>query len=176
MRVLLQSEDALGNSMLLLNLLLLSFLQKGSPSAALPSVDASALPVVPFQSNPKVWESIVSRPQAPRGFGNSLSRRHLLLCSALLAAACNRTEAFGNEQDPLSLRLVYWGYEPQLLAWNLDRFSTQYPGLRVTPEAFSSDYFQTVSLLLNEGQPIDTVYVRGDRSCGVGGGRLARTA
>ena len=102
----------------------------------------------------------MSRPQATQGFSSPLSRRHLLLYSALLAAACNRSGTFGNEQDPLGLRLVYWGYEPQLLAWNLDRFSTQYPGLQVLPEAFSSDYFQTVSLLLNEGQPIDTVYVR----------------
>ena len=34
------------------------------------------------------------------------------------------------------------------------------PGLRVEPEVVSSDYFQTVSRRLNEGQPIDTVYVR----------------
>ena len=102
----------------------------------------------------------MSRLEAPLFLGNSLSRRHLLLSSALLAAACSRGQTFGNEQEPLSLRLVYWGYEPELLSWNLERFVTQYPGLRVAPELIASDYFQAVSHLLNEGQPIDAVYVR----------------
>ena len=102
----------------------------------------------------------MSRPQAPQSSGNSLSRRKFLISTALLAAACNRSETFGNEEDPLALRLVYWGYEPELLRWNLDRFSTQYPGLRVEPEVVSPEYFQTVSRSLNEGQPIDTIYVR----------------
>ncbi len=102
----------------------------------------------------------MNRLQAPLSSGNPLSRRHLLLSSALLAAACNRGQTFGDEQEPLNLRLVYWGYEPELLLWNLERFSTQYPGLRVMPEIIDEEYFQTVSRLLNEGQPLDTVYVR----------------
>ena len=102
----------------------------------------------------------MSRLEAPLLPGNSLSRRHLLLSSALLAAACSRGQTFGNEQEPLTLRLAYWGYEPELLRWNLDRFVRQYPGLRVEPALIESDYFQAVSRLLNEGQPIDTVYVR----------------
>lgn len=102
----------------------------------------------------------MNRLQAPLSSGNPLSRRHLLLSSALLAAACNRGQTFGDEQQPLNLRLVYWGYEPELLLWNLERFSTQYPGLRVMPEIIDEEYFQTVSRLLNEGQPLDTVYVR----------------
>lgn len=102
----------------------------------------------------------MSRLQAPLLFGNALSRRQLLLSSALLAAACNRGQEFGSEENPLNLRLVYWGYEPELLRWNLERFVTQYPGLRVEPQIIESDYFQAVSRLLNEGQPIDTVYVR----------------
>lgn len=102
----------------------------------------------------------MSRLQAPLLFGNALSRRQLLLSSALLAAACNRGQEFGSEENPLDLRLVYWGYEPELLRWNLERFVTQYPGLRVEPQIIESDYFQAVSRLLNEGQPIDTVYVR----------------
>ena len=101
----------------------------------------------------------MSRLQAPLPSGNLLSRR-LLLSSALLAAACNRGQTFGSEEQPLNLRLVYWGYEPELLLWNLERFTTQYPGLRVMPEIVSTEYFQTVSRLLNEGQPLDTVYVR----------------
>ena len=103
----------------------------------------------------------MSRPQAPHPFGTPLSRRHLLLASsALLGAACNRSESFGNEQDPLALSLVYWGYEPELLQHNLARFNTQYPGLRVETAIIDTDYYQTVSRLLNEEQPIDTVYVR----------------
>ena len=102
----------------------------------------------------------MSRLEAPLLPGNSLSRRHLLLSSALLAAACSRGQTLGNEQEPLNLRLAYWGYEPELLRWNLDRFVRQYPGLRVEPELIESDYFQAVSRLLNEGQPIDTVFVR----------------
>ncbi len=102
----------------------------------------------------------MSRLEAPLLPGNSLSRRHLLLSSALLAAACSRGQTFGNEQEPLTLRLAYWGYEPELLRWNLDRFVRQYPGLRVESALIESDYFQAVSRLLNEGQPIDTVYVR----------------
>ncbi len=102
----------------------------------------------------------MSRLQAPLPLGKALSRRHLLLSSALLAAACNRGASLGSEEDPLTLRLVYWGYEPALLQWNLERFSTQYTGLRVAPEIVSEEYFSTVSRLLNEGQPIDTVYVR----------------
>lgn len=102
----------------------------------------------------------MSRPRAFELADTSLSRRNLLLISALLATACTRSPTFGDEDDPLELRLLYWGYEPALLRWNLDRFATQYPGLRVASEAIDANYFQAVSPMLNEGQPIDTVYVR----------------
>lgn len=58
------------------------------------------------------------------------------------------------------MRLVYWGYEPELLQHNLGRFATQYPGLRVAAEAVGADYFPSVSQMLSEEQPIDTIYVR----------------
>ncbi len=102
----------------------------------------------------------MSGPQATQLSGNPLSRRHLLLSSALLAAACNRNPTFGNDGQPLVLRLVHWGYEPDLIRHNLERFATQYAGLRVATEAVDGDYRDAVSRSLHAGQPIDAAYVR----------------
>lgn len=107
----------------------------------------------------------------------SLSRRQLLRGGAAGLGLAGM-QSFGpstslwrpslaSAQDEIRLSFIAGSYESELVRQNLDRFESQYPGLKVdfTPEN-DGTYLQKMTVVLStDGAPVDVMYV-GDEQLG----------
>ncbi|MFN8593113.1 MAG: sugar ABC transporter substrate-binding protein [Thermomicrobiales bacterium] len=112
----------------------------------------------------KASSSAVSRRQLLRGSAAGLGVAGL---HAMGPATGLWTAASARAQDETRLAFIAGSYESGLVRENLDRFESQYPGLKVdfTPEN-DGTYLQKMTVVLStDGAPVDVMYV-GDEQLG----------
>jgi multiple sugar transport system substrate-binding protein len=95
------------------------------------------------------------QPSRPR----RIFRAGALLSGAALAALALAAEA--RAADPVTLKFLFWTFQPQTVQGFADEFMRRNPGIRVELDgAPSSEYNAKAALSLRSGAPVDVLYVR----------------
>ena len=62
--------------------------------------------------------------------------------------------------EPVTLKLVAWDYEPELVRENLDIFEEYNSDIKIELESTSGDYLEKLLAMFSAGTELDTMYVR----------------
>lgn len=91
-----------------------------------------------------------------------MTRRDFLKTSSLALSAAALTGCGRPPVDPNTLIFKGWGYEPDIVRENIERFMRRHPHIKVDYQAVSGQYHDKMVALFVAGTPVDCCYVRDD--------------
>jgi multiple sugar transport system substrate-binding protein len=91
-----------------------------------------------------------------------MTRRDFLKTSSLTLGAAALAGCGRPFVDPNTLIFKGWGYEPDIVRENIERFMQRHPDIPVDYQAVSGQYHDKMVALFVAGTPVDCCYVRDD--------------